>query len=178
MENISPGDNDKVKNEDVNICTTPSIRNLDFDKTEVQNQIDELNLLTEKEFSEKGVHEDDTENLNELLMSSVNKDYKKIKEEDVDKTAQKTEVKPTVDHHVKKISEFEVINQDPYLKPYESKIKERVERFKQVIKEIETNEGDFIEFCRSYKKMGIHVTEEGIKYTEYAPGARALSIVQ
>jgi hypothetical protein len=64
-------------------------------------------------------------------MSSVNKDYKKIKEEDVDKTTLKTEVKPTVDHHVKKNSEFEVINQDPYLKPYESKIKERVDRFEK-----------------------------------------------
>jgi hypothetical protein len=32
--------------------------------------------------------------------------------------------------------------------------------------------------ARSYKKIGIHVTEKGIKYTEYAPGARALSIVQ
>jgi hypothetical protein len=43
-----------------------TIRNLGFDKTEAQNEIDELNLLTEKEFSEKVVHEDETKILNKL----------------------------------------------------------------------------------------------------------------
>jgi hypothetical protein len=171
MENPDiEGNNDGVK------IRTPSVKRLDFDKTEVQDQINELNLITETEFSEKG-NDDEVENLNEILMSTVKKDYQKIKET---KRESKENVKLDNPKFVenKKISEFEVINQDIYLQPFEGKIKERVEKFKQVLKDIETNEGDFFEFCRSYKKMGLQVTKEGIKFTEYAPAARALSIVQ
>jgi hypothetical protein len=171
----SPGDNEEVQKDDVNICSTPTIKSVDFDKTEVQNQIDELNLMTDNEQSEKDTNENDTEILNEILLNSVKKDYKIIKSKSTTDT--RKEVMKISQEVVKKGSEFEVINQDPYLKPFENKIKERIDRFKTLMKEIETNEGDFFQFCRSYKKMGIHVTEEGIKYTEYAPGARALSIV-
>jgi hypothetical protein len=175
MEKTSPGDNDECKHGNMNIYSTPSIKSMDFNKTEVEDKINELNLITESDYSEKG-NDDDTENLNEILLSTVNKDYQKVKGDNNIMTSSNKPDRKT-SQELKKISEFEVINQDPYLKPYEGRIKERVEKFKQVIKDIETNEGDFYEFCRGYKKMGLQITQDGVKFTEYAPGARALSIV-
>jgi hypothetical protein len=171
MERTSPGDNNELKQHDMSACSTPRIKTIDFDKTEVEDKINKLNLITETELSEKG-NDDDTENLNEILLSTVKKDYHKIKEVNITNNSDRK-----MSNEPKKLSEYEVINQDPYLKPYDSKIKERMDKFKQVIKDIETNEGDFLEFCRGYKKMGLQITKQGVKFTEYAPGARALSIV-
>ena len=82
------------------------------------------------------------------------------------------------EHREHKISEFEVINQDHYLAPFEGKIRERVELFKSKLKEIEKNEGSLLTFSESYNIMGLNVTEDGITYKEYAPGAKALTIVR
>jgi len=74
-------------------------------------------------------------------------------------------------------NEFEIINQDCYLKPYESQIQFRVETFRKVLSDIYKNEGSLLEFSLSYMKMGLNLTKDGILYREYAPGASSLTIV-
>lgn len=79
--------------------------------------------------------------------------------------------------HHNRISEFEVINQDHYLKPFEGRIKERMEMMNRLVKEIEKNESSLLEFSQGYKKMGFNVDEDGITFREYAPGAKSISLV-
>jgi 1,4-alpha-glucan branching enzyme len=145
--------------ESINICHTPSLRSDDFDQTDVQDKIDELNLMTETD--KVSVHEQS---------AKVSMDIK----DNAGKISSNEEVNKIEDN---KLSEFEVINQDPYLKSYESRIKERVNAMKNLIIEIEKNEGEFIDFCRSYRNMGLHVTDEGITFREYAPSAHEMTIV-
>jgi hypothetical protein len=78
----------------------------------------------------------------------------------------------------KRISDLEVINSDHYLKPFEKKIKERLSKFETLLKEIEKNEGSLLKFSESYKRMGLNVTDNGIEYREYAPGAHGITIVR
>jgi len=80
-------------------------------------------------------------------------------------------------HHVNRISDLEVINQDHYLKPFESKIKERIFMMNKLIKDIEKNESSLLEFSQGFKKIGFNVTDEGIVFREYAPGAKSISLV-
>ena len=79
--------------------------------------------------------------------------------------------------HSNKFSEFEVINQDHYLKPFERKIKEKLDSMKKLISDIEKNESSLIEFSQGYKKMGFNLTDEGITFREYAPCAKSMSLV-
>ncbi|KAF8769861.1 1 like protein [Argiope bruennichi] len=64
---------------------------------------------------------------------------------------------------------------DPYLKPHEKEIRRRYGCFKSLYDKINEYEGGLVEFCRSYKHFGIHVTENnGIRCREWAPGAEAV----
>ena len=77
----------------------------------------------------------------------------------------------------KKISEFDLINQDPYLKNFEWCIKRRNEHFKNLLHQIESNEKSLDNFANSYQTMGLHVLPNGdIKYREYAPGAKGIAL--
>lgn len=76
-----------------------------------------------------------------------------------------------------KISEFEVINQDHSLKPFEGKIRERLDIMNRLIKDIENNEISLLEFSRGYNKLGMNVTDKEIIFREYAPGAKSISLV-
>jgi hypothetical protein len=147
--------------EGINVCHTPSLRSVDFDQTDVQDKIDELNLITESDKIDKKEQsvKSSIDITNELSRNEV-------EEEEIIK----------IESH--KLSEFEVINQDPYLKPYEDMIRERVNAMNNLISEIEKNEGSFIEFCRSYRNMGLHVCDQGITFREYAPGAHEMTIVK
>ncbi len=79
--------------------------------------------------------------------------------------------------HVKK-EQFEVINQDPMLRPFEGSIKYRIDKFNEALKLLEENEGSLENFSRSYNDMGLWLREGNvIEYKEYAPGAHSLSIV-
>ena len=95
-----------------------------------------------------------------------NKKEKEIKNKK-EKTAQKK----------KKLSIFEIINQDEYLKPFELNIKQRVLKYKEVMEEIIKNEMTLENFSNSYEHMGINLLLNGdIKYREYAPGAKGVSL--
>lgn len=64
---------------------------------------------------------------------------------------------------------------DPYLKNHEAEIRRRYGCFKSLYDKINEYEGGLVEFCRSYKHFGIHVTENnGILCREWAPGAEAV----
>jgi len=77
-----------------------------------------------------------------------------------------------------KKNQFEVINQDPYLQPFESNIKYRMDKFNELLSTLEKNEGSLLNFSRSYTHMGLQIKEGNIiEYKEYAPGALSLSIV-
>jgi hypothetical protein len=80
-------------------------------------------------------------------------------------------------YHSNRISDLEVINQDHYLKPFEGRIKERIDNMNKLIKDIEKNESSLLEFSEGYKNMGFIVNEEGITFREYAPGAKSISLV-
>lgn len=64
---------------------------------------------------------------------------------------------------------------DPYLKHQETEIRRRYGCFKSLYYKINEYEGGLVEFCKSYKHFGIHVTENnGIHCREWAPGAEAV----
>lgn len=78
----------------------------------------------------------------------------------------------------KKVSDYELINQDPSLKQYEGTIKHRNDLFKKQLEEIEKNEGSLEAFAQGYKQLGLNKTKDNdIIYREYAPGAKSISIV-
>lgn len=97
---------------------------------------------------------------------------KKVEEKKIPVIAKPPE-KPT------KISEYDLINQDPYLKNFEWAIKRRNEHFKNQLKQIETNEVSLENFANSYQQMGLHLLPNNdIKYREYAPGARGIALLE
>ena len=81
--------------------------------------------------------------------------------------------------------EFEIVNQDKYLKPFEYKIEQRINQYSRRLYQIEISESyeyadkekSFENFANSYETMGIILLPNGdIKYREYAPGAVRISI--
>ena len=77
----------------------------------------------------------------------------------------------------RRISEFDLINQDPTLKNYEHFIRKRVDHYKRKLHEIESNEQSLVNFSKSYEKMGVHAMPNGeIHYREYAPGCKGVSL--
>lgn len=155
-------ENEQVK---IDICSSPFSRRIKeekFSEEELQNKINQLNTKYEEEY--------ETENINELLfnLNIKGKEYKKIKNENKDISIKELK---------KNENKMEVVNQDPYLRNFEHKIKERQDAFYNLLKEINKNEGSLFDFAKSYNKMGFSLNEEGlIVFKEYAPGAKALTI--
>jgi len=75
-----------------------------------------------------------------------------------------------------KISDIEVINQDPMLKDYENDIRYRINTYKNWIKKFDDHEGGIIGFAGSYKKFGLNRVEGGIMYREWAPCAQKVAL--
>ncbi|XP_049851511.1 LOW QUALITY PROTEIN: 1,4-alpha-glucan-branching enzyme-like [Schistocerca gregaria] len=75
-------------------------------------------------------------------------------------------------------SGFKVIEDDPYLRPYADSIRERFGRYKEVKAAIEESEKcTLVEFAGAYKVMGLHRTEGGVRYREWAPNAHRLTLM-
>ena len=152
---------------------------------EAQNNDDKKEILENKEQknTEDATLKNDKENKEEQEKEKVEEEQKDGKNNDKEekKEGEKpSELKPTIKPPVegpKKISEFDLINQDPYLKNYEWCIKRRNEHFKNLLHQIESNEKSLENFANSYQNMGLHVLPNGdIKYREYAPGARGIAL--
>src|SRR5690606_32346030 len=65
---------------------------------------------------------------------------------------------------------------DPWLEPYEQDIKDRFDRFKNALSEIEKATGSLEQFADAYKYYGINfdTKKNGWWYREWAPGAHQL----
>tara|TARA_Y100001972_G_C7667339_1_gene337887 strand:+ start:2326 stop:4344 length:2019 start_codon:yes stop_codon:yes gene_type:complete len=72
-----------------------------------------------------------------------------------------------------------LVKNDPWLSPYTEEIKNRIERFKQRKKDIEKRYGSLSAFASAYQEMGLNYDSKkgGWWYREWAPGARALSLI-
>ncbi len=72
-----------------------------------------------------------------------------------------------------------LVKNDPWLSPYTEEIKNRIERFKQRRKDIEKRYGSLSAFASAYQEMGLNYDAKkgGWWYREWAPGARALSLI-
>ena len=83
-----------------------------------------------------------------------------------------------MDMAARHISDFEAINQDHFLKPFEYKIKDKLNLMNNLIKNIEQNEISLIKFSEGYKFMGLNIIDDHMCFKEYAPGAKSMSIVK
>ncbi len=74
------------------------------------------------------------------------------------------------------MSTVELIKNDPYLQPFEEKIKKRIEKFKQ--KEVElTKGGDLSDFANAHLFYGLHKTSAGWIYRDWLPNAAEVFLV-
>ncbi|KAJ2059092.1 alpha-1,4-glucan branching enzyme [Coemansia sp. S146] len=71
----------------------------------------------------------------------------------------------------------DVIKSDGYLEDHRAYFGQRFAHFKRWVRDIELNEGGIDKFSRGYENFGLHVTDEGVRYREWAPGAREASLV-
>ena len=62
---------------------------------------------------------------------------------------------------------------DPYLKPFEMQIHERMQRYEEKLHEIEAIGGSFHDFVRSYEEFGLRQCPKTEKtmFKEWAPNA-------
>lgn len=69
----------------------------------------------------------------------------------------------------------ELLERDPYLRPYEREIRRRYACFKDAIHKIEESGGGINEFTQAYKYFGINVQpDNSVVCREWAPGAKQL----
>ena len=148
------------------------IKENDIKEKEEENK-DNQEQKNNEEINDKNKENSEKENIQEK--TEEKKDEKNPKE---NKPEEKKEEKKKEEYQgPKKISEYDLINQDPYLKNFEWCIKRRNEHFKNLLHQIESNEKSLENFSNSYKNMGLHVLPNGdIKYREYAPGARGIAL--
>jgi hypothetical protein len=189
MKVDSKEQDDKVNNDKSleqvkkDICTPSHVRRESIPNEEIQNKIDEMNLSKAKQ----EIDEESAININDILLKNI--ESKKValnvvqstnellEKEKVEISNDTIKIELAVSDKNKKLSEFEVINQDPYLKPFENKIRERYDAFKNLINEIGKYEGNFFGFCEGYNTLGLNVTEKGVYFREYAPAAKKMTIV-
>ncbi|XP_049805932.1 1,4-alpha-glucan-branching enzyme [Schistocerca nitens] len=69
----------------------------------------------------------------------------------------------------------ELLQRDPYLKPYEREFRKRYAFFKDCLDKIEAYDGGIQKFTQGYKSYGIHVNpDNSVTCKEWAPGAAEL----
>ncbi len=69
---------------------------------------------------------------------------------------------------------YKIIEDDPYLAPYEKDIKLRLDNYNRKKKELLGKGGKLYDFANGYKYFGFHKTEKGWVYREWAPAAERL----
>lgn len=72
---------------------------------------------------------------------------------------------------------IKIIEIDPYLKPFESDIRLRVERYTSCKKELLGNNKSLESFASGDLFYGFHLTGDGWVYREWAPEADALYLI-
>lgn len=69
---------------------------------------------------------------------------------------------------------YKIFDYDPYLKPYEKEIDLRMDLYEKKRRDLVGEDGSLVDFANGYEYFGIHPTEEGWVYREWAPGAEAM----
>ncbi len=69
---------------------------------------------------------------------------------------------------------YNIVKIDPYLEPYGEDLKIRVNNYIAKRNELVGEGGDLLQFANGYEYFGIHPTEKGWVYREWAPGANAM----
>ena len=77
------------------------------------------------------------------------------------------------------IKQLAIIQEDPWLAPYQQEVKERLENFQKALKEIEDAEGSLLNFATAHQHYGIHFDDKknGWIYREWAPNAHQLFLI-
>lgn len=70
--------------------------------------------------------------------------------------------------------DYEILKIDPYLAPYKNHIKQRVDLYNQKINNLLSDVSSLIDFADGYKYFGLHRTQSGWVYREWAPAADAM----
>ncbi len=67
-----------------------------------------------------------------------------------------------------------ILKTDPYLTPYKSALEHRIKAYEHKLAELSDNSGALIDFANGYEYFGIHKTDNGWVYREWAPGADSM----
>ena len=86
-------------------------------------------------------------------------------------SADKSEVMKS---YVTNVDELQVIRDDGYLQDFKAHFAYRNEKFLSQYNQIINLEHSLENFARGYEKYGIFVTDKGITYREWAPGAKEM----
>eukprot|EP00126_Sphaerothecum_destruens_P008560 Sdes_comp20260_c0_seq1m13737 len=71
----------------------------------------------------------------------------------------------------------ELLQEDPYLKPFEGAFIKRYRHFLHYLDRIEKGDGGFEGFTKGYRYYGFNKTSQGIVYREWAPAAVRASLI-
>lgn len=66
------------------------------------------------------------------------------------------------------------IRDDRYLEPFADALRYRYSKFRGLLDSITSAEGSLDAFSRSYETMGLHRVDGGVRYREWAPGAKEM----
>ncbi|KAK2951959.1 putative 1,4-alpha-glucan-branching enzyme [Blattamonas nauphoetae] len=69
-----------------------------------------------------------------------------------------------------------LIDDDEYLRPHEAAIRRRFDNFQKLKQTVTQSEGGIDQFSKSYERYGVHATDKGVEYREWAPGAQEVSL--
>lgn len=70
-----------------------------------------------------------------------------------------------------------ILNIDPWLKPYEKDLELRINRYQEVKKQLLNEYNCFSDFANGHRFFGFHKTKDGWYYREWAPNADALYLI-
>ena len=159
----------KEKNENENSFKkkrqTPKNKTTEEEKEESKEEEEESEEIEEEEEEE----EEEQESVSKI---NINKEIEKNEKERQKQMQKNSKSKKEV-----ALSNFELINQDENLKPFELNIKQRMLHYKKTLNEIIKLSKSLENFSKSYENMGITLLPNNdIKYREYAPGAKGISL--
>ncbi|MDL2206120.1 alpha amylase C-terminal domain-containing protein [Eubacteriales bacterium OttesenSCG-928-N13] len=72
---------------------------------------------------------------------------------------------------------YKILSIDPWLKPYQQDIDLRMSRFAEIRKTLLGKDKDLAEIANGHLYYGIHRTEDGWVYREWAPGANQMHLI-
>jgi 1,4-alpha-glucan branching enzyme len=72
---------------------------------------------------------------------------------------------------------YKILEIDPWLKPYRRDIALRMDRFSDIRKKMLGSSGDLVSMANGHLYYGIHRTEDGWVYREWAPGADQMHLI-